>query len=242
MTTYECPSCFEAKEFDKHSICGNGHLAGCQKCQMKFIQNKYTETLWPFRDKGVMKCMVCREDLDDIRMGRDWQKHVDLLQPMLVAKALKDIMGLSDDRVEEIIENSGIMTKDALSDYDIGPLHDSVWAMVAILGKDNKNTDSILMCRYFNYLVESADMDINKIMLEVKKIYTEYFWGKAKEDEDDKGPEVEVEAFEYEGKEYYYGVDDGKYYDPITDDEIDFEKMTGWSYIWEKSELIELAD
>ena len=82
---FECPCCFEEKPFEKHASCENDHLGGCQKCHINVIREAYSHSITPFRDdKTVQNCMICRQYIPDIRMGRKWNSIVISIQTLLI--------------------------------------------------------------------------------------------------------------------------------------------------------------
>ena len=87
----ECISCLEIKPKEKHTICRNGHSAGCQKCHMLLLKSKYEKKVEVYGDdseKNTQCCFTCREPIPDANMGEDWKKNMNILQPLMMMMSL----------------------------------------------------------------------------------------------------------------------------------------------------------
>ena len=90
---WECPSCLEDLPTEKMAFCDNGHPAGCQKCHMKLVISNYMQyqnfNIVFCSGKNTQKCFICRENLPNCLVGKDWSIKVQSLMIPLIIKSGK---------------------------------------------------------------------------------------------------------------------------------------------------------
>ena len=93
--TVECPSCFEHVQWEKMTVCSNGHPGGCQKCHMKLVKSTYESGTKAYSGgtTNCQKCFMCRDEIDDTRMGRGWTRLLRNVQALMVLK-MKEAQGM----------------------------------------------------------------------------------------------------------------------------------------------------
>ena len=93
--TVECPCCFEHVQWEKMTVCSNGHPGGCQKCHMKLVKSTYEsgKSAYIGGTTNCQKCFVCRNQLCDTRMGRGWTRLLRNVQTLMVLK-MKEAQGM----------------------------------------------------------------------------------------------------------------------------------------------------
>ena len=188
--TFTCDICMEDKSISQHTICPNGHLAGCQKCHMSLIKNLYEQTLNVFTgDTSAQKCMFCREHLKDVLMGENWALKLHKLQAVMMYKWVK--------KIEKDITFDEIRFRLGRGDEKPKPFS---YKNVELL---TEKVDSIrLICKIIPYVFK-----------DVKIIEEE-------EEDEDEDEEIEVEEVEVKGKKYLYDENRKNYYDIETHEQV----------------------